>query len=867
MKSSLNRPLWRSFPISLTARVLCSHQGMPLAAKETGAGSGFAFIALASLMMLAIVTVTGQGLSGAHAQSSVGTNVTVTEFSVEALTADAEKAKADEAANTAGSDNETGASQTATSLDTTLGLNFDANQDQVDLISTLDQNDTIAFSADNSTILIAPAEAIVQRSDMGISSIDEAVSLITEDAETAADGDASGSAISERKLSGRTDAPTTSVLVTNPPKDSVADGAADAATEMPAEAAAETAAESGTEDQNVAEAADTERSTSGNTLASDTSGTSATSNTGQVSLVRTEVPYSGVADVGIDPVQGDTLDRLIWRGTTAETVIALADPAFAAGGSPALAALADAVMAVRAEQPAEITGRDVALVEARLAWLAEAGRSRDIAVIADALPNDPEWLDWKKWLVVTQLLEMQDEQACRSVMYYSGRTLEAFWHKAKVICNAVQGDATSARFGADLLQATGQNDEIFGVLVDSLLDDVAVPAIDPASLEPLHIVLMEAAHHPIDRDGLNALSPASLQSVTGLRYLSDEARLVRAYRALEAGFLDHQAVAKQWRLANVEDGDVAMALSRHESMPTALTRAMVWRALDAEKTAARLALITVALDVDVAEGAGMLMAPLYAELAEEALQFEDAKALLSDSGEPLATKLALLLAAGGKTVSADDFGAPLASAIDSVSSMKAGGTLAGMAMDGLDLWHLLPLFDSLSDDAGQNADTQPINWLGFDSEAAQASRSFVSTAPVRMRALDQAAAAGRTGETVLIAQQIVAAHGLDRLHPADAAQIHDALARIGQGDVAAAFANDVVAAHLLDTALATDAGGMPVAAPAAEEPAAEASDNMSGVDMSADGAPSDNNASADNNASDGGQTDSGEMDAGQDGNT
>jgi hypothetical protein len=45
-------------------------------------------------------------------------------------------------------------------------------------------------------------------------------------------------------------------------------------------------------------------------------------------------------------------------------------------------------------------------------------------VIADALPNDPEWLEWKKWLVVTQLLEMQDEQACRSVMYYSGRTLE-----------------------------------------------------------------------------------------------------------------------------------------------------------------------------------------------------------------------------------------------------------------------------------------------------------------------------------------------------------------------------------------------------------------------------------------------------------
>lgn len=802
----------------------------------------FAYIMVASLVMLS-----GHGISDARAQSSATTNVTVTEFSVEALAADAQQDKTDEVVN-----------DDSITLDTTLDLNFDVKQDQVDLISTIGNSDTIAFSADNSTILGDVAEATVQSSDTGISSIDEAVSLIADDTETAADSDISASNTADSKISGRTDAPTASPLVTKAPKDSVAetgtdtgtdtgtetgtDSESDTATDAPAEPLADTDAK----DQEAPEPADTDDDATGTALASDTSTISASSDTGQVSLVRTEVPYSGVADVGIDPVQGDSLDRVIWRGTTVDTVIALADPAFAGGGSPALAALADAVIAVRAEQPAEITGRDAELVEARLAWLAAAGRSRDIAVIADALPNDPEWLEWKKWLVVTQLLEMQDEQACRSVMYYSGRTLEAFWHKAKVICNAVQGDATGARFGADLLQATGQNDEIFGVLVDSLLDDVAVPAIDPASLEPLHIVLMEAAHHPIDSDGLDALSPASLQSVTGLRYLSDEARLVRAYRALEAGFLDHQAVAKQWRLTNIQDGDVTMALSRHESMPTALTRALVWRALDAEKSAARLAMIAVALDVDVAEGAGMLMAPLYAELAEETLQFEGANALLSDGGAPLATKLALLLAAGGKAVSADDFGAPLASAIAGVSSMKAGGALMGTAMDGLDLWHLLPLFDSLSDDAGQSVDPQPFNWLGFDSDAAQASRSFVSPAPVRMRALDQAASAGRTGETVLIAQQIVAAHGLDRLHPADAAQIHDALARIGQGDVAAAFATDVVAAHLLDTALAIDAGGMPVAAAMAAEPVV-----TDGNGMSAD------NGSPDNGASDDGASDDG----------
>ena len=78
----------------------------------------------------------------------------------------------------------------------------------------------------------------------------------------------------------------------------------------------------------------------------------------------------------------------------------------------------------------------------------------------------------------------------------------------------------------------------------------------------------------------------------------------------------------------------------------------------------------------------------------------------------------------------------------------------------------------------------------------------------------------------------------------------------------------LLAATLLFTyAIPAHADNHEEAAPAAEEPATEASDNMSGVDMSADGAPSDNNASADNNASDGGQTDSDEMDAGQDGNT
>ena len=113
----------------------------------------FAYIMVTSLVMLS-----GHGISDARAQSSATTNVTVTEFSVEALAADAQQDKTDEVVN-----------DDSITLDTTLDLNFDVKQDQVDLISTIGKSDTIAFSADNSTILGDVAEATVQSSDTGIS--------------------------------------------------------------------------------------------------------------------------------------------------------------------------------------------------------------------------------------------------------------------------------------------------------------------------------------------------------------------------------------------------------------------------------------------------------------------------------------------------------------------------------------------------------------------------------------------------------------------------------------------------------------------------------------------------------------------------
>ena len=729
------------------------------------------FVNRAMLAMVAGFMLSFAGMSPALSQSSPSSSkVTITEFSVETLTSDAERQAA--------------ANATIDESNGRVG-------GQVDLLPDIADNTTnAATSASVDSVIAADSGLTGSATENGqgrVSSIDEAVSLITVDTSQTQENDtlqaaplAQDDGVANAENNTSENQTVSTGVNAGQADDQLIDAVTDTATDMAADGATVDAGDAG----------------------DDTNGDAA-----RVSLVRTSVSYNGVADVGVEPLADSRLTRVVWRGTTADTVLSLANADFANGGSSALAALAGDVVALRVAPPAEIEGRDTALVAARLDWLAAAGRSQDIGVIVDGLPNDPEWLDWKKWQVVTLLSEMRDADACRSVMYYAGQTLEPFWHRAKVICDAVQDNAAGARFAADLLQAMGQDDPVFRALVGRLLDGTEVPDIDPALLEPIHIVLMEAAHHPIDIDGLDALPAASLQSAAGLRYLNDEARLVRAYRALQKGFLSHQDVAKQWRLADVDSGDMAMALSRHESMPTALTRALLWRSLDVEKTANRLVMIAAAMDVDVAGGAGLLMAPLYADLAREALGFEGAAALLSGDGAALSAKISLLLAAAGNMSVPGSLDAGAVDALAGIESMLAGGALNEGALDYLDMWHLLPLFERRV--SGSPATTMPVNWLAFDSAAARAPRSFVSVAPVWMRALEQAAGNSRVGEAVLIAQRIVASQGLEQLHPADVARIHDALIAIGQGPVANSLATDVVSAHLLETALRIDVSDLP----------------------------------------------------------
>ena len=570
------------------------------------------------------------------------------------------------------------------------------------------------------------------------------------------------------------------------------------------------------------------------------------------SLQKSSAPVFGIANIGVETETG--LSATIWRNTTADRAARLLDSDAVLGSSPALSSLAHDVVAQRAVPPAGAADNADALVAARLDWMAASGRSQTLETLVGQLPDEAPWLEWKQWLVETQLMARRDDEACRTVMYQVSRTFEPFWHKAKVICSAAMGDAAGAQFAADILSAMGVDDAVFSALVAKLLNDTDPGPIDPSLLEPLHIVLMDAAHTDIDATGLDALADASVQTAVGLRYLDADARLVSTWKALDRGLVDHRRAAKLWRSAKSAPDQVQMAVSRHQSQPSPLTRALVWRALDGEQSIARLPMIAAAMDADVASGAGLMMAPLYAELVRESLGFEGAAdAVAADPA--LAVRMALLLGIGDAADLPPQLDTDTARAARDLLAMIDGGDADLAPLDRFGLWHLLPLVERDTPmDAAMDAGG---DWLELATPDAADPVSYLSVSPVMLRAMEQAAGDGRVAETVLLAHHVVGTLDLAAIHPADAARVARALDKVGQPATATAFAGDVAKAHLLavmrgsgevmpiETAamaeedagvgtLQTDGAAAPAAAEAAEAGDAEAGDSAAAADTNAE---------------------------------
>jgi hypothetical protein len=552
---------------------------------------------------------------------------------------------------------------------------------------------------------------------------------------------------------------------------------------------------------------------------------------GSAKLGRRKISDVGLAAIGVSDAapQDSTLDSLIWRGTPAKNAAFLLENGAVANQSPSLSALAYDVVARQSVPPMGANMIAADLVRSRLAWLARAGRSNDLAVLVEQLPDNEKWSSWKRWLVEHHLMSRRDDIACSTVAAQIEMTLDPFWHQAKVICDAVQGDMSSARFAADVLAATGMGDPTFMGLVDELFTGKVFDDIDPTTLDTIHIVLMEALHRPIPIEGIAIMPPQMAQTITSLRYLSDDARMVSTYDGLQRGLVSPREAGKLWRSAGDNEDNPQAALARLDSEVSALTSAMAWRALDVDESNAVFGLIVAAMKREITAGNGSLMLLLYAELAINALEVMQsqtatpvlAEAVLTDNAtltssvvnddmgesddavitvptvtmpdEAILADIDVLLAlADPVTVPAIlESTNPIASHIRTLLTLEAGDVWDADTMQTLDTWHLQPLLQA----AGIAA--PDISWFDLLQSGTHTAYSREKLSPILLKACGEAAEKKRVAETILLASWLLQSTDFTNIDPVDAGLVITYLRDVGQDQAAMRLMREIASAHLM----------------------------------------------------------------------
>ena len=517
----------------------------------------------------------------------------------------------------------------------------------------------------------------------------------------------------------------------------------------------------------------------------------------QVNLGRRKISEVGLAAIGVgdDDANTRSLDSMIWRGTSASDAVFLLEKAAVVSHSQALTNLSYRVVAKQSVPPSGTNLVAGELVAARLAWLARAGRSHDLAVLANQLPDSPRWSSWKRWLVEHELMMRNDAVACGIVDAQVATTLDPFWHKANVICHAVKGNVAGARFAADILAANGVEDPVFFALTREMLTGVPAENIDPNTIDTMHIVLMDVVNRSIPLESLSVLPSQMAQSVVQLKFLGADARLVSTFDGLSRGLIDHGQVSKLWRNAGPVDSDPQLALAQLDGEATALTTAMAWRAIDADTSPQRLARIVAAMGAEISDGNGALMLPLYAELITDEIANADAAADMRFNDDGVAPKIAMLLA-----IAQPDDIALLETFTDHDDAVRAAKLMTMIdrsemqpaVVRDLDMWPLVPVLRATG------AVMPDQDWLALAKDATLTQQPFISLLPVLLAAVTQAADNRRVAETVLITNWLLQTGPLETINPEDLAKVVAALRLIGQEDVAKALTKEILRAHLLN---------------------------------------------------------------------
>jgi hypothetical protein len=494
------------------------------------------------------------------------------------------------------------------------------------------------------------------------------------------------------------------------------------------------------------------------------------------------------APVGLLDSDNGGFQPNMWNGSSREQIEDLLVRVPAVSSDYAIRALARRVILTRSDAPGGIVHR--ALITLRIEKLLGAGMIDEAGALA-AIANLDNDLDFSRTQATALLYANRAKEVCSDLTSPRQTQDDLFWLQLRIYCAAAGGDTSTADLTRGILEARGETDSAFNILLDDALKGAKKPPGKIAKPSAIHVFLMRQAGLSIGNEMAAQLgTPATVLAMRDTRN-PPAARLAAADRAVRVG------AASLAELKSVADAQDMPASQLGSASETAQRLSFLGgqfllhlAARSETRPAAKAGLLHTALLLGEKAGLFALASKLQADVAMSV----DAAAVPADRRPLIGWSLIL----AGKTEAAARW----------IGNASAPHAVLALAME-KDENAQADLSDLARD---LNADPKPVNSnqpfealvLGLydalgrtipDDAKSAAETASATRWPGRrpdgdtMKKLMQAvSAADRRGEAVLRILDIIGPKGLGDLAPDVTIELVRALEEMGVRDSARAFA-------------------------------------------------------------------------------
>jgi hypothetical protein len=494
----------------------------------------------------------------------------------------------------------------------------------------------------------------------------------------------------------------------------------------------------------------------------------------------------------------------MWAGTRRALVERLLPRLPAGSHSRAMRSLTRALLLSTAKVP-DGAATAPSLLGLRVERLVAAGNMEAVRQLLKVAPPNLDDARLTRAEVAGRWLAGDNAGACDRAQAMVRVDEDPYWLEALSFCKALNGEHDAAQVGISLLREQGADDDVFHALIGALAGDESAVVDSLIAPTALHLAMLRAARRSIPGDAVEGANAAVLRVIATSPNADLQVRLKAAERAEAAGTLSARALAQIYSSIAFSPEELSNALSLAESdqgpggrallyqvaaietIPTARAEVlqktwMLARASGGFGTAARVgaeALLALTPSAEL-----LWLAPDASRALLTAGKFEAARAWFevvlrqAAQADPEARFAALglwpLMAIANAEL--DDRWSPEVLARWVASQRELPEAVRQQR---------LSLMLSLLDGLDLIADEGP--WEGLLLEGPLTETTYMP-APALWRGLENAAAAGRVGETVLLALLALGDLGPGRADPLTLRAVIAALAKVGLDEHARAIA-------------------------------------------------------------------------------